>query len=218
MLPYISNPFNTAFLWWKKCGLIVPLLVQEWGYTTRLSESVATLSACLSTWKHAAETAWKSSMNDENMPVKQHEKAAWMMKTFLQIYMMRDFLFFKSLKSREHEVVFRGNIVPCNNTIMWKHNQLCNIVQSFQFMPVESIQNNKHAHSIIIIIRIYYKKNSSLKFVYLACIIPNIMWCYWNNNSITVPKLLLKLLSKWFRPISLKMVKKVWKFGLNHSK
>ena len=41
-----------------------------------------------------------------------------------------------------HEVVFRGNIVPCNNTIMGKHNQLCNIVQSFQFMPVESNQNN----------------------------------------------------------------------------
>ena len=28
------------------------------------------------------------------------------------------------------------------STIMWKHNQLFNIVQSFQFMPLESIQNN----------------------------------------------------------------------------
>ena len=45
----------------------------------------------------------------------------------------------KSLKSREHEVV---NIVSCNNTIMWKHNQFCNIVQSFQSMPAESKQND----------------------------------------------------------------------------
>ena len=43
-----------------------------------------------------------------------------------------------SLKSREHEVVYRGNIVLCNTTIMWT---LCNTVQSFQFMPVESKQN-----------------------------------------------------------------------------
>ena len=48
-----------------------------------------------------------------------------------------------SLKTREHEVVYRGNIVPCNNTIMWKHNQFCNIVQSFQFMPVEFKQNKR---------------------------------------------------------------------------
>ena len=39
-------------------------------------------------------------------------------------------------------VFIRGNKVKCNNTIMWKHNQLCNIVQSFQFMPIESKQNN----------------------------------------------------------------------------
>ena len=49
----------------------------------------------------------------------------------------------KSLKSCKHEVVYLGNLVPCNNTIMCKHNQLYNIVQSFQFMPVESKQN-KH--------------------------------------------------------------------------
>ena len=55
----------------------------------------------------------------------------------------------KSLKSCEHEIVFRGNIDPCNNTIMWKHNQLCNIVKSSQFMPVESKQNknNKHVYT-----------------------------------------------------------------------
>ena len=28
----------------------------------------------------------------------------------------------RHLKSREHEVVFRGNIVPCNNTIKSEHN------------------------------------------------------------------------------------------------
>ena len=39
--------------------------------------------------------------------------------------------------------VYRGNIVPCNNTIMCKHNQICNIVQSLQFMPVESKKINE---------------------------------------------------------------------------
>ena len=48
----------------------------------------------------------------------------------------------KSLKIHEHKVVFLGNVVPCNNTLMWKHNQLCNIVESFKFMPVESEQNS----------------------------------------------------------------------------
>ena len=49
----------------------------------------------------------------------------------------------KNLKSREHEVVFHSNIVPCNNTILWKHIQLCDIVQSFLFMSGESKQNNE---------------------------------------------------------------------------
>ena len=48
----------------------------------------------------------------------------------------------KSLKSRERKVVFHGNIVQCSNRIMWKHNQLCNIVQSFQFMHLETKKIN----------------------------------------------------------------------------
>jgi len=84
----------------------------------------------------------------------------WRLYTLYVHHFLRDFSSFnkknfwsklgKSLKSHEHEVVFRGNIVPCNNTIMWKHNQLCNIVQSFRFMPVESKQNvSLHTSSTI---------------------------------------------------------------------